>query len=80
MGSNNENTLYTENFYRRLLLAPKRRASSPCDRSHLNKFVEKCHFQMENISYLKTLRNRGDFLRSVDLKDAHLSVHVHESS
>ncbi|CAH3132408.1 unnamed protein product [Porites lobata] len=30
---------------------------------------------MENISYLKTLRNRGDFLRSVDLKDAHLSVH-----
>lgn len=59
---------------------PKRRASSPCDRSHLNKFVEKCHFQMENISYLKNLRNRGDFLRSVDLKDAHLSVHVHESS
>ena len=25
MGSNNENTLYTENFYRRLFLAPKKK-------------------------------------------------------
>lgn len=68
MGSNNENTLYTGNLYRRLFLPQKRRASSRCNRSHLNKFVEKCHFQIENISYLKTLRKRGDFFEIRKLK------------
>ena len=50
------------------------------DLSRLNKFVANCYFQMENISWLKTLLNMGDFLTCIDLKDAYLTVHVHESS
>ena len=50
------------------------------DLSPLNRFVENFHFQMENISCLKTLLRRGDFMTCIDLKDAYLSVHVHKSS
>ena len=49
------------------------------DLSSLNKFIVNEHFQMENLSYLKTF-SPGDFMTNVDLKDAYLSVLVHESS
>jgi len=70
------------NFYSRLFLVPKKDGTyrPVIDLSRLNKFVANCHFQMENISCLKTLLNMGDFLTCIDLKDAYLSVHVHESS
>lgn len=46
-----------ENFYSRLFLVPKKEGTHRpvIDLSRLNKFVENCHFQMENISCLKTL-------------------------
>ena len=71
-----------ENFYSKLFLVPKKEGTyrPVIDLSRLNKFVENFHFQMENISCLKTLLRRGDFMTCIDLKDAYLSVHVHKSS
>ena len=71
-----------ENFYSRLFLVPKKEGAyrPVIDLSRLNKFIENSHFQMENISCLKTLLRRRDFMTSIDLKDAYLSVHVHKSS
>ena len=50
------------------------------DLSYLNKFILNEHFQMENLSCLKTLLLKGDFMTSIDLKDAYLSVPIHQSS
>ncbi|XP_068696744.1 uncharacterized protein [Montipora capricornis] len=50
------------------------------DLSSLNKFIVNEHFQMENLSCLKTLLLPGDFMTNIDLKDAYLSVPVHETS
>ena len=71
-----------ENFFSRLFLVPKKEGTyrPVIDLSRLNKFVENFHFQMENISCLKTLLRRGDFMTCIDLKDAYLSIHVHRSS
>ena len=71
-----------ENFYSRLFLVLKKEGSyrPVIDVSWLNNFVETVHFQMENISCLKTLLRRGDFMTCIDRKDAYLSVHVHKSS
>ena len=46
----------------------------------LNQFVINEHFQMENISCLKQILNQNDFMVKLDLKDAYLTVGVHEQS
>ena len=71
-----------ENFYSRLFLVPKKEGTyrPVIDLSRLNKFVQNFHFQIQNISCLKTLLRRGDFMTCIDLKDAYLFVHVHKSS
>ena len=38
---------------------------------------KKFHFQRENISCLKSIIQQGDFMTTVDLKDAYLSVPVY---
>ena len=38
------------------------------DLSSLNKFIVNEHFQMENLSCLKTLLLPGDFMTNIDLK------------
>lgn len=50
------------------------------DLSSLNKFIVNEHFQMENLGCVKTLLLPGDFMTNIDLKDAYLSVPVHETS
>ena len=50
------------------------------DLNSLNKFIVNEHFQMENLSCIKMLLLSGDFMKNIDLKDAYLSVPVHESS
>ena len=50
------------------------------DLSSLNKFILNEHFQVENVSCLKTLLLPGDFMTNIDLKNAYLSVSVHETS
>lgn len=71
-----------DGFYSRLFLVPKKGGSMRpvIDLSSLNKFIVNEHFQMENLSCLKTLLLPGDFMTNIDLKDAYLSVPVHESS
>ena len=44
------------------------------------KFFLNEHFQMENLRCLKALLLPGDFMTNIVLKDAYLSVLVHESS
>ena len=50
------------------------------DLSALNKFIVNEHFQMEYLSCIKTVLLPGDFMTNIDLKDAYLSIPVHESS
>ena len=71
-----------DGFYSRLFLVPKKGGSMRpvIDLSSLNKFIVNEHFQMENLSCLKTLLLPGDFMTNIDLKDAYLSVPVHETS
>ena len=69
-------------FFSRLFLVPEKGGTfrPVIDLSFLNKFVENSHFQMENISCLKSLLRKNDFMTTLDLKDAYLSVPVHKDS
>ena len=71
-----------DGFYSRLFLVPKKGGSMRpvIDLSSLNKFIVNEHFQMENLSCLKTLLLPGDFMTNIDLKDAYLSASVHKTS
>lgn len=50
------------------------------DLSSINQFVENSHFQMENLSAIKTPLKPGHFTAKLDLKDAYFSVAVHPDS
>ena len=43
-----------------------------------NKFIANQHFKMEGIHKVKELLGEGDWMCSVDLKDAYLSVAIAE--
>ena len=45
----------------------------------LNKFIQYEHFKMEGFYVVKNLLQKGDYMVKVDLKDAYLTVKVHES-
>ena len=42
----------------------------------LNEFVEKIHFQMENIDMVKNLIKPGNYLASINFKDAYISIPI----
>ena len=44
----------------------------------LNRFIMKCHFKMEGAGMLRDLLQRNDWLVSIDLKDAYLSILIAE--
>ena len=44
------------------------------------KFVSYKHFKMEDVHCVKDLLSQGDYLCKLDLKDAYLSLPIHESS
>ena len=46
----------------------------------LNEFVLCKHFKMEDIRCVKDLITKGDHMCKLDLKDAYLSISIHESS
>lgn len=47
----------------------------------LNVFIEKRHFKMEGVQMVKDLLRKDDYMASIDLKDAYLSVsEEHRSS
>ena len=69
-------------FYSHLFLVPKKGGDlrPVIDLSNLNQFISNEHFQMENILCLKQLLNPNDFMVKLDLKDAYLTVGIHEDS
>ena len=72
----------TNGFYSRLFLVPKKGGDlrPVIDLSNLNRFITNEHFQMENILSLRHLLNPQDLMAKVDLKDAYLTVGVHEDT
>ena len=71
-----------EGFFSRLFLVPKKGGTfrPVIDLSFLNRFVENSHFPMESVHCLKSLLQKGDYMTTLDLKDAYLSVPVHKDS
>ena len=65
-------------FYSRLFVVWKTSGSwrPVIDLSHLNRFVDVSHFQMETIQSVC----QGDWMASIDLKEAYLQVPVHPAS
>ena len=50
------------------------------DLSHLNKFVQLTRFKMETVASVLLSVREGDFLASLDLKDAYFQIPIHRSS
>ena len=69
-------------FYSRLFVMWKTSGSwrPVIDLSHLNCFVDVSHFQMEIIQSVILSVRQGDWMASIDLKEAYLQVPVHPES
>ena len=50
------------------------------DLSHLNEFVQLTRFKMETVTSVLLSVREGDFLASLDLKDAYFQIPIHPSS
>ena len=50
------------------------------DLSHLNEFVHLTRFKMETVAFVLLSVREGDFLASLDLKDAYFQIPIHRSS
>ena len=48
--------------------------------SHLNEFVLQTPFKIETVASVLLFVREGDFLASIDLKDAYFQIPVHQSS
>ena len=44
----------------------------------LNQFMQQVHFKMENLGMMRDLLREGDWMASIDLRDAYLSVKIWE--
>ena len=77
-----QTTLSDDGFYSRLFLIPKKDATMRpvFDLSLLNNFIENKHFQMENLSSIKTLLNPEDWMTKLDLRDAYLTMAIDPQS
>ena len=69
-------------FYSRLFVVWKTSGSwrPVIDLSTLNRFVDVSHFQMETIQSVLLSVRPGDWMSSIDLRDAYLQVPVHPES
>ena len=69
-------------FYSRLFVVWKTSGSwrLVIDLSHLNRFVDVSHFQMETIQSVLLSVRRDDWMASIDLREAYLQVPVHPES
>ena len=69
-------------FYSRLFLVKKASGDwrPVINRSHLNEFVQLTRFKMETVASVLLSVREGDFLASLDLKDAYFQIPIHRSS
>ena len=69
-------------FYSRLFLVEKATGGwrPVIDLSHLNDFVQLTPFKMETVASVLLPVREGDFLASLDLKDAYFQIPIHGSS
>ena len=69
-------------FYSRLFLSEKATGGwrPVIDLSHLNDFVQLTPFKMETVASVLLSVREGDFLASLDLKDAYFQIPIHGSS
>ena len=69
-------------FYSRLFLVEKASGGwrPVIDLSHLNEFVQLTLFKMETVAPVLLSVREGDFLASLDLKDAYFQIPIHRSS
>ena len=69
-------------FYSRLFLVEKASGAwrPVIDLSHLNEFVHLTRFKMETVASVVLSVREGDFLASLDLKDAYFQIPIHPSS
>ena len=69
-------------FYSRLFLVEKATGGwrPVIDLSHLNDFVQLTSFKMEIVASVVLSVREGDFLASLDLKDAYFQIPIHGSS
>ena len=74
--------LSSPGFYSRLFVVWKTSGSwrPVIDLSHLNRFVDVSPFQMETIQSVLLSVRQGDWMASIDLKEAYLQVPVHPAS
>ena len=69
-------------FYSRLFLVEKASGGwrPVVDLSHLNEFIQLTRFKMETVASVLLSVREGDFLASLDLKDAYFQIPIHPSS
>ena len=69
-------------FYSRLFLVEKASGGwrPMIDLSHLNEFVQLTPFKMETVASVLLSVREGDFLASLELKDAYFQIPIHPSS
>ena len=69
-------------FYARMFVVQKASGSwrPIIDLSALNKFVKKTPFKMETVQSVLTSIRQGDWMCSIDLRDAYLQVPIHPES
>ena len=67
-------------FLNRIFVVPKKDGSQRpvINLRPLNQFMRSIHFKMESLSMMKDLLRQDDWMASIDLKDAYLSVAVWE--
>ena len=70
-----------DQFVSRIFEVPKKTGDFRLilDLSDLNLYLKKVHFKMDGLSSIASIIGRGDFLASLDLQDAFLTIAMHPS-
>ena len=68
-------------FVSRLFLVPKKTGDlrPVINLRPLNKFIIRKHFKMENLQNVTQLVRKGDYMVTIDFKDAYFSIPIHQS-
>ena len=72
----------TPGFYSRIFVVPKSSGSwrPVIDLSPLNKMVVQTKFKMETPQHVLVSLNQGEWMTSIDLKDAYFHIPIHKRS